>query len=102
MIYGVKNSIFSLRELEYRVKQDFIFRQIIGLTDVPDYSTFSIRVKNLENHIYYGIYAMVIELIDPDTRICTIDGTALRGSNTIVKLSLAKDINYIVLPLLQT
>lgn len=80
MIYGVKNSVFSLRELEYRIRQDFIFRQIVGLTDVPDYSTFSLRAKNLESHIFYGIYAMVIELIDPDTRICAIDGTALRSS----------------------
>lgn len=80
MIYGVKNSIFSLRELEYRIKQDFIFQQIINLIDVPDYSTFSIRCKKLEQHIYYGIYAMIIDLIDPDMRICAIDGTALRSS----------------------
>ena len=29
MLYGVKNSIFSLRELEYKIKQDHIFKSII-------------------------------------------------------------------------
>ena len=80
MLYGVKNSIFSLRELEYRIKQDYIFKSIIQLNEVPDYSTFSLRSKSLEQHIYYGIYAMFVELIDPETRLCAIDGTALRSS----------------------
>lgn len=80
MLYGVKNSIFSLRELEYRIKQDCIFISIIQLNEVPDYSTFSLRSKSLEQHIYYGIYAMFVELIDPETRLCAIDGTALRSS----------------------
>lgn len=80
MLYGVKNSIFSLRELEYRIKQDYIFKSIIQLNEVPDYSTFSLRAKYLEQHLYYGIYAMFVELIDPETRLCAIDGTALRSS----------------------
>ena len=80
MLYGVKNSIFSLRELEYRIKQDHVFRSIIQLNQVPDYSTFSLRTKTLEKHIYYGIYAMFVELINPETRLCAIDGTALRSS----------------------
>ena len=80
MLYGVKNSIFSLRELEYRIKQDYTFKAIIQLTEVPDYSTFSLRAKALEQHIYYGIYAMFVELIEPETRLCAIDGTALRSS----------------------
>ena len=80
MLYGVKNSIFSLRELEYRIKQDYVFQSIINLTQVPDYSTFSLRAKCLEKHIYYGIYAMFVELINPETRLCAIDGTALRSS----------------------
>ena len=80
MLYGVKNSIFSLRELEYRIKQDYIFKSIIQLNEVPDYSTFSLRSKSLEQHVYYGIYAMFVELIDPETRLCAIDGTALRSS----------------------
>ena len=80
MLYGVKNSIFSLRELEYRIKQDHVFKAIIQINEVPDYSTFSLRAKNLEKYIYYGIYAMFVELIDPETRLCAIDGTALRSS----------------------
>ncbi|MDY4077741.1 MAG: transposase [Clostridium sp.] len=80
MLYGVKNSIFSLRELEYQIKQDHIFKSIIQINDVPDYSTLSLRVKNLEKHIYYGVYAMFVELIDPETRLCAIDGAGLRSS----------------------
>lgn len=40
ILYGVKNSIFSFRELEYKIKKDYIFQNIIGLKYVPDYSTF--------------------------------------------------------------
>ncbi|WP_238901450.1 transposase [Clostridium sp. YIM B02500] len=80
ILYGVKSSIFSLRELEYRIKQDYVFQSIIQLNQVPDYSTFSLRTKILEKHIYYGIYAMLVELINPETRLCAIDGTALRSS----------------------
>ncbi|WP_035789943.1 transposase, partial [Clostridium beijerinckii] len=65
ILYGVKSSIFSLRELEYRIKQDHVFQSIIQLDQVPDYSTFSLRTKILEKHIYYGIYAMFVELINP-------------------------------------
>ncbi|WP_347561433.1 transposase [Clostridium senegalense] len=71
----MKNRIFSLRELEYHIKQDIVFETIIGLKQVPDYSTFSLRAKALEKHIYYGIYAMFIERINPETRICAIDAT---------------------------
>jgi len=80
MLYGVKNSIFSLRELEYEIKKDYVFRYIILIDQTPDYATFSLRAKNVEKHIYYGIYAMFVELINPETRLCAIDVTALRSS----------------------
>lgn len=80
MIYGVKNSIFSLRELEYKIKQDIVFKNIINLYQVPDYSTFSLRAVALEKHIYHVLHAIFIELIDPSVRICAIDATALRSS----------------------
>src|SRR3712207_5973834 len=79
-LFRSNNSIFSLRELEYKIKQDIVFQKIIGLKEVPDHSTFSLRAIALEKHVYYGIYAMLIELINPSTRICAIDGTALRSS----------------------
>ncbi|GAA0077602.1 hypothetical protein UT300005_19800 [Clostridium sp. CTA-5] len=47
---------------------------------MPDYSTFSLRAKCLEKHIYWGIYAMFIELINLGTRVCAINRTALRSS----------------------
>lgn len=80
MLYGVKHSIFSLRELGYEIKKDYVFQSIINLNEIPDYSTFSLRAKTLEKHIYYGIYAMFVELINPETRLCAIDATALRSS----------------------
>lgn len=52
MLYGIKNSIFSLRQLEYRIKQDYIFQSIINLQQVPDYSIFSLRAAALEKHIF--------------------------------------------------
>ncbi len=57
-----------------------MFRSIIQLNQAPDYSTFSLRTKILKQHIYYGIYAMFVKLINPETRLCAIDGTALRSS----------------------
>jgi len=79
-IYGVRNSIFSLRELEYKINRDPLFKYTIGIDKAPDYSTLSLRLNKIERFIYYGIYAMLIESINPDTRICAIDGTALRSS----------------------
>ena len=80
MIYQVKYSIFSLRELEWRIKQDATFKAIIGLKDVPDYTTLSIRINSIEKHIFYGIFNIAVAFIDPSMRLCTIDSTALRSS----------------------
>lgn len=79
-IYGVRNSIFSLRELEYKINRDPLFKHIIEIDKAPDCSTLSLRLNKIENFIYYGIYAMLIEFINPDARICAIDETALRSS----------------------
>ena len=79
-IYGVRNSIFSLRELEYKINRDPIFKYIIEIDKAPDYSTLSLRLNKIEKFVYYGIYAMLIESINPNTRIRAIDGTALRSS----------------------
>jgi hypothetical protein len=48
MIYEVKNSIFSLRELEYKIKQDTVLKNIINLYQVHDYSTFCLMLVSLE------------------------------------------------------
>ena len=47
IVNGVKNSIFSLRELEYHIKQDYKYQSIIKLVQVPNYSTFLLRSKIL-------------------------------------------------------
>jgi len=80
LIYQVNHSIFGFRELEWRIQQDVVFQKIIGLSSVPDFSTFSLRTKQLEKSIYFGIFNMLVVMIDPSFRICAIDSTALRSS----------------------
>lgn len=60
MVYQVKNSIFSFRELEWRIKQDTAFRRIVGLESVPDYSTIALRVNKFDKELYYGIFNILI------------------------------------------
>jgi hypothetical protein len=82
-----------------------VFQSIIQLEQVPDYSTFSLRTKILEKHIYCGIYAIFVELINPKTRLCAIDGTVLRSSKydseaksgSVPASDTIKVINYTVL-----
>lgn len=52
MLSGVKNSIFTFRDLEYHIKQYYIFKVIIQLNEAPYSSMLSLRTKNLEQHIY--------------------------------------------------
>lgn len=80
MLYKSKNNIFSFRHLEYSLKRDTEFCKIIGLEDIPDYSTFSIRIRKIGTDIYYRIYSIVIEMLSPNTDICAIDATCLRSS----------------------
>lgn len=80
LIYRIKNSIFSFRELEYRLKRDNEFCNIIGLQEIPDYSTLSIRARKIEFNIFNAVYAMLIKMINPNTRLCAIDSTPLRSS----------------------
>lgn len=80
MLYKSKNNIFSFRHLEYSLKRDAEFCKIIGLEDIPDYSTFSIRIRKIGTDIYYRIYSIVIEMLSPNTDICAIDATCLRSS----------------------
>lgn len=69
----------GFRQLEWTIKQDTIFREIIGIKNTPNYSTLCIRAKAIENSIYYGIFNILV-LINPSCRICSIDSTALRSS----------------------
>jgi hypothetical protein len=62
--------MFSLKSQKISIKDDLIM--IISL----NYSTFSLRGAALEKHIYYAIYSIFIELIDPSVRICAVDATA--------------------------
>ena len=57
MLYGVKNSIFSLRELEYRIKQDPIFKSIIQINDVPGY------FKGYKLHCIATVTDIIIPLV---------------------------------------
>lgn len=52
MIYRVKKSIFSLRELEHKIKEDLVFRYIVNLHQVPNDLTLSLKSASLKRHIY--------------------------------------------------
>lgn len=80
LLYKVMNKIYCLRELEWKLKNDILSAKIIGFTDIPDYSTFSIRLKQIEKTVFYKIFKLFILLLNPDTRICCIDSTPLRSS----------------------
>ncbi|ONI46481.1 hypothetical protein AN642_00595 [Epulopiscium sp. SCG-B10WGA-EpuloA2] len=92
MLYGVKNSIFSLRELEYKINRDFSFRVSIGICKSPDYSTFSIRINKLEDVFYGYLYKAFIKIISPDTRLCAVDSTALRSTKYDSEATIGKGI----------
>jgi transposase len=80
LVYQVFYRIRSFRELEWKLKQDYWAMRAIGLTEVPDYSTFCRRAKRIENRLYFKLYQLIIDKLCPDTRICIIDSTSLRAS----------------------
>jgi hypothetical protein len=80
LLYKVMNKIYCLRELEWKLSTDILTAKILGLSDIPDHSTFCIRVKEIEKSLFYQIYRMFVLLLNPDLRICSIDSTALRSS----------------------
>lgn len=80
LIYKVQRRIFCLRELEWALSFDPLAREIIGLSDVPDYSTFSLRQQHIEKGLYHTIFNIAISFLKPDTRIFIIDSTPLKAS----------------------
>ena len=74
------NKIYCLRELKWSFKNDILSTNIIGLSDIPDHSTFYIRLKEIESTIFYQIYKMLVLLLKSNIRISSIDSTALRSS----------------------
>ncbi|OCL26650.1 hypothetical protein U472_11775 [Orenia metallireducens] len=79
-LYMVMNKIYCLRELEWKLSSHPIARSIIGLAKVPDHLRFCIRFNKIENRDFDKLYKMVVLLLNPDTRICSIDSTDLRSS----------------------
>jgi len=79
-LYMVMNNIYCLRELEWKLSNDAVSASIIGFNDIPDYSTFSIRFEKLEEAKFDQIYKKAISSLNPNTRVCSIDSTALRSS----------------------
>ncbi|ADL12503.1 ISNCY-like element ISAcar1 family transposase [Acetohalobium arabaticum] len=80
LLYKVKNKIYCLRELESKLKEDLLALGIIKLNDVPDHSTFALRFNQLEKMKFNILFQSVIKELNPDTRITSIDATALRSS----------------------
>lgn len=80
MVYQVHYRIRSFRELEWKLKQDFWALRSIGITEVPDHSTFCRRVKQIEESLYGSLYDQILDELQPKTRVCFWDSTALRSS----------------------
>jgi hypothetical protein len=80
MVYQVYYRIHSLRELEWKLKQDLWALRSIEMVEVPDHSTFCRRVKQIEESLYSKIYHEILDELEPESRVCYWDSTALRSS----------------------
>lgn len=70
MVYQLYYRIRSFRELEWKLKLDFWALRSIGITEVPDHSTFCRRVKQIEEDLYGDLYDQIIDELQPKTRVC--------------------------------
>ncbi|OOO00673.1 MAG: hypothetical protein ATN35_06125 [Epulopiscium sp. Nele67-Bin004] len=89
-IYGIINHIFSLRELKYKINLNTEFKSIIGIKKSPDYSTFSIQLSKLESSELDNLYKNLITELNPETRLCAVDSTALRSSKYDTEAQIGK------------
>lgn len=80
VVYQIHYRIVSFRELEWKLKRDYWTLRAIGLTEVPDHTTFCRRIKRLEEQVFGTLYQQILFQIDPKTRVCYWDSTALRSS----------------------
>ncbi|MBA4495560.1 transposase [Paenactinomyces guangxiensis] len=80
LIYQAYYRIHSFRELEWKLNQDHWTRRCIGLDEVPDHSTFCRRAKQIEQGLYAPLYEELLFELEPKTRVCYWDSTALRAS----------------------
>jgi hypothetical protein len=80
MMYQVFYRIRSYRELQWRLQRDHWAKRAIGLTEIPDHSTFCRRSKVLEESVCYELFQELLSELQPSTHVCYIDSTALRAS----------------------
>lgn len=80
VVYQVFYRIIGFRELEWRLRLDPIACSFIGLSTVPDHSTLSRRINQLEETLYYHLFQAILSCLLPDTRLCYWDSTALRST----------------------
>jgi Transposase DDE domain/Transposase domain (DUF772) len=80
LVYQVYYRIRCFRELEWKLKHDYWALRTIGLNQVPDHTTFCRRTRKLEENLYYPMYQEILSELEPQTRICFWDSTALRAS----------------------
>jgi hypothetical protein len=79
-VYQVFSRIRCFRELEWKLQQDHWVIRAIGLEQVPDHTTLFRRMRKIEENLYFCIYQEIIEQLEPQTRVCYWDSTALRSS----------------------
>lgn len=79
-VYQAFHRILGFRELEWRLQHDPVAQVLIGLSSIPDYTTLCLRAQQLEDTIYEDLYQLALLHLEPETRICFWDSTALRAS----------------------
>jgi hypothetical protein len=58
LLYKAMNRIYCLRELEWKLSTDILTTKLLGLSNIPDHSTFCIRAKEIEKSLFYQIYRL--------------------------------------------
>jgi hypothetical protein len=79
-VYQVFYRIRCFRELEWKLQQDYWAMRAMDLELVPDHTTLCRRMRKIEENLYYPIYEEVLDELEPQSRICYWDSTALRSS----------------------
>jgi hypothetical protein len=80
MVYQVYHRIQGFRELEWKLTQDLWALRSMGISKVPDHSTFCRRTKEIEDGLYGELYQEILGELEPQSRVCYWDATALRSS----------------------
>jgi hypothetical protein len=79
-VYQVFYRIRCFLELEWKLQQDYWAMRAMDLEQVPNHTTLCRSMRKIEENLYYPIYEEILDELEPQSRICYWDSTALRSS----------------------